>query len=134
MDLTEPPPGRTKEVVPRLSRVLIRVNNIEAATAFYDHILGHAGQRVSSGRCHYPLGGATLAVYDPRAEGDLHDMEVIAGHAQIYVEVDDLEHTFLAVESAGAPVVGPIATHGGERSFHAYDPSGNRLCFVSARR
>jgi predicted enzyme related to lactoylglutathione lyase len=135
MPLTVPPRGGKKEGVPRLSRVLIRVNNIEAATAFYDHILGTPGQRVSAGRCHYPLGGAALALYDPRADGDLHDMEVIAGHAQIYIEVDDLEQTFVAAESAGAPVVSPIATHPwGERSFMIYDPSGNRLCFVAARR
>jgi predicted enzyme related to lactoylglutathione lyase len=120
--------------VPRLNRVVIRVNNIEAATSFYDHILGVPGQRVSAGRCHYPLGGAVLGLYDPRADGDLHDMEVNPGHAQIFVEVDDLEKTFLAVESAGAPVVGPIAAKNGERSFHAYDPSGNRLAFIGAAR
>jgi predicted enzyme related to lactoylglutathione lyase len=119
--------------VSRLIRVLIRVNNIEDAATFYDHVLGTAGQRLSAGRCHYALGGATLALYDPRAEGDLHDMQVIPGHAQVYIEVDDLERAFLAAESAGAPVVSPIETRPwGERSFQIYDTSGNRLCFVAA--
>jgi predicted enzyme related to lactoylglutathione lyase len=134
MHLTGPRDGRKKEDVPRLTRVLIRVNNIEAATAFYEHLLEAKGQRVSAGRCHYQLGAAALALYDPRAEGDLHDMQVNPGHAQIYIEVDDLEHTFIRAESAGAPVVSPIETRPwGERSFMIYDPSGNRLCFVAAQ-
>jgi predicted enzyme related to lactoylglutathione lyase len=115
----------------RLTRVLIRVPDIERAISFYDHALRATGRRVSPGRCHYALGGVELACYDPATDGDLHDTEQGKSYWQLYVAVDDLEAAFERVRDAGGHIDQAIAIKPwGERSFYATDPFGNRICFL----
>ena len=115
----------------RLFRVLVRVSDINQATAFYDAVLGIHGHRVSPGRHHYDCGRTEFACYDPRADGDLHDLLVTPGQTQIYFAVEDLQASFLQVKSAKGQIVQEIETKPwGERTFWASDPFGNRLCFV----
>jgi predicted enzyme related to lactoylglutathione lyase len=117
----------------RLIRVLVRVPNIERASAFYSHVLGCAGRRVSPGRHHFAVGSVELACYDPIADGDLHDIEQSLSLWQLYVAVDDLEAVMERVRNSGGSVVQPISSKPwGERSFYAADPFGNRICFVDA--
>lgn len=117
----------------RIARLLLRVADIERATAFYDGALGLQGRRVSPGRHHYDAGGVELALYDPRADGDAHDTEVVPGTTQVYLAVEDLEGTFARAKAAGARIEQPIETKPwGERTFYAADPFGHRLCFLSA--
>ena len=115
----------------RLTRVLIRVPDIDRAVSFYDHALGTTGRRVSPGRCHYALGGVELACYDPATDGDLHDTEQGKSYWQLYVAVDDLEAAFERVRDSGGHIDQAIAIKPwGERSFYATDPFGNRICFL----
>jgi predicted enzyme related to lactoylglutathione lyase len=115
----------------RVTRVLIRVPDIERAVSFYDHVLGTAGRRVTPGRCHYALGGVELACYDPAADGDLHDTEQGKSYWQLYVAVDDLEAACERVRDSGGHIHQPISVKPwGERSFYATDPFGNRLGFL----
>ena len=115
----------------RLTKVLIRVPDIERAVSFYDHAVGTAGRRVSPGRCHYALGGVELACYDPATDGDLHDTEQGKSYWQLYVAVDDLEAAFERVRDSGGHIDQAIAIKPwGERSFYATDPFGNRICFL----
>jgi predicted enzyme related to lactoylglutathione lyase len=115
----------------RLTRVLIRVPDIERAVSFYDRVLGTSGRRVSPGRCHYALGGVELACYDPSAEGDLHDTEQGKSYWQLYVAVDGLELAFERVRESDGHIDQAISVKPwGERSFYASDPFGNRICFL----
>ena len=118
----------------RLFRVLVRVNDIEKAAAFYNVVLGVDGNRISPGRHHYRCGETELACYDPAADGDAHDTEVNPSTTQLYFAVEDLEASLSRVRSSDAgQVVQDIETKPwGERTFWAADPTGNRLCFVDA--
>jgi catechol 2,3-dioxygenase-like lactoylglutathione lyase family enzyme len=126
--------------MPSLFRVIVPVNDIEAATAFYGRVLGQLGQRVSPGRHYFDCEGTILACFDPKADGDGYDARPLP--EPIYISVDDLESTFTLARDAGAvfsnqvvPEVGPLGSIAlrpwGERSFYASDPFGNPLCFVS---
>jgi catechol 2,3-dioxygenase-like lactoylglutathione lyase family enzyme len=125
--------------MPRLYRVLVPVADIEAASRFYEQVLGIEGQRVSPGRHYFDCDGTLLACFDPQADGDGRDAR--PNPECIYLAVPDLENTFGACRQAGAtfapgspPAVGPlgeIATRPwGERSFYVSDPFDNPLCFV----
>jgi predicted enzyme related to lactoylglutathione lyase len=115
----------------RLTRVLIRVPDIERAVSFYGHALGTAGRRISPGRCHYALGEVELACYDPAADGDLHDTEQGKCYGQLYVAVDDLEAAVERVRDSGGHIHQAISIKPwGERSFYAADPFGNRIVFL----
>src|SRR5262249_50045970 len=115
----------------RVTRVLIRVPDIERAVSFYDQALGTAGKRVSPGRCHYALGGFELACYDPAADGDLHDAEKGRPFGQFAGAVADRKGACEGVGDGGGHIHQPISIKlWGERIFYATDPFGNRLCFL----
>ena len=126
--------------MPSLFRVIVPVSDIEAAAAFYGHVLGQPGQRVSPGRHYFNCEGTILACFDPKADGDGYDARPLP--EPIYISVENLESTFTLARDAGAilsdqvvPEVGPLGSIAlrpwGERSFYASDPFGNPLCFVS---
>ncbi len=54
----------------RLFRMIVPVEDIERATAFYSRLLGIAGERVTSGRHYFDCQGVILACWDPLADGD----------------------------------------------------------------
>jgi predicted enzyme related to lactoylglutathione lyase len=82
---------------PRLFRVIVPVSDIELAAAFYSAILNPTGVRVSSGRDYFKCGEVILACFDPRADGDPWDAAPNPDH--IYFSVDDLEESFLRVQT-----------------------------------
>lgn len=123
-----------------LYRVIVSVNDIDAAQTFYAHALGQPGRRVSPGRHYFDCEGTILACFDPRADGDAHD--AAPNPEALYLAVDDLEETYARCKSAGGafpdaapPGVGPLGVIAkrpwGEESFYVADPFGNSLCFVS---
>jgi uncharacterized glyoxalase superfamily protein PhnB len=115
----------------RLYRVIVPVADIERARTFYAAVLEHDGVRVSPGRHYFPCGGAILACFDPRADGDPWDAAPNPDH--IYFAVDELEASFERAKAAGASITRPIETQPwGERSFYCADPFGNKLCFADA--
>jgi predicted enzyme related to lactoylglutathione lyase len=116
-----------------LFRVIAPVADIDAAASFYGRILDDPGRRISPGRHYFGCGGAILACFDPRADGDPWDARPNPDH--LYFAVSDLELVFSRVQGAsGAVVQRPIETQPwGERSFYCSDPFGNKLCFVDER-
>jgi predicted enzyme related to lactoylglutathione lyase len=120
----------------RLYRVILPVNDIEAAERFYSHLLGEPGRRVSPGRHYFDCGGTILACYDPVADGD----ELGSGWQQheneyLYFAVADLEAILQRVASAPDGMIeAPIETMPwGERMFYLRDPFGNGISFVDER-
>jgi predicted enzyme related to lactoylglutathione lyase len=117
----------------RLFRVIVPVSDIEEAAAFYSAVLEQPGKRISPGRHYFGCGGAILACFDPRADGDAWDAKPNPDH--VYFAVDDLETCFRRVqERPNGSIQRPIETQPwGERSFYCTDPFGNKLCFVDER-
>jgi uncharacterized glyoxalase superfamily protein PhnB len=129
-----PSPERVNDMTaPRLYRVILQVNDVEKAAAFYGAVLGAPGRRVSPGRHYFDCGGTILACYDPRADGDAADARPNPDH--VYLAVGDLEAVFERAKKAGCREIEPaIETRPwGERSFYAKDPFGNPICFVDEK-
>ncbi len=118
---------------PNLFRVILRVSNIERAVAFYTHLLGLPGQRVSGGRHYFDCAGTILACFDPQADGDGYDARPNPEH--IYFAVAELEATFARAQEAGCIALDDTieTPPWGERSFYAEDPYGNPICFVDEK-
>ncbi len=123
----------------RLYRVILPVANIEEAARFYGVVLGQPGKRVSGGRHYFgsaETGGAILACYSPRDDGDgrkygdtwrQHPLQYV------YFSVHDLEAARTRCVSAGGKEITEIAKMPwGETMFYALDPFGNPISFVKA--
>lgn len=120
-----------------LYRVIVPVDDIEAARVFYQAVLGTPGRAVSPGRHYFDCEGTILACFDPRADGDGYTAP--PNPEPLYLAVPDLEATYEACREAGATFsrgtshgpMGEIAARPwGEESFYVTDPFGNPLCFV----
>ena len=124
----------------RLYRVVLPVNDLNAAVSFYAALLEQPGMRVSNGRHYFMCGGVILAIYDPRGDGD--DRMPRPNFDHVYFAADDLEAVFARAQKVGGlstvmgdgPLpMGEIARRPwGERSFYMNDPFGNPICFVDA--
>jgi predicted enzyme related to lactoylglutathione lyase len=116
----------------RLYRVILPVDDIERAAAFYGALLEVEGERVSPGRHYFDCGGAILACYDPAADGDAmgggwrqHENQYL------YFAVEDLEAAFERARVLDCQSLERIASMPwGERLFYARDPFGNPICLV----
>lgn len=117
----------------RLFRVIVPVPDIEAASGYYEALLGLVGDRVSPGRHYLDCEGTILALFDPRADGD--DVAAPPNPEHLYFAVDDLDEVHRRALSLGrGRVDAEIRTRPwGERSFYLYDPFGNPLCMVDRR-
>ena len=124
----------------RLFRVILPAGDIAVAARFYSELLAQPGFRVSPGRHYFRVGAVTLAVYDPRADGDSTTPRPNFDH--VYFAVDDIESVYRRAEQAGGlstkigdgnlPMGRIERRPWGERSFYLHDPFGNPLCFVDA--
>ncbi len=118
----------------RLFRMIVPVEDIERATAFYSRLLGIAGERVTSGRHYFDCQGVILACWDPLADGDPSFPGPNHGHMYLATR-EDLETVRVRALDAGAVLDaqrGEVARQPwGEFSFYARDPWGNRFCIVA---
>jgi len=115
----------------QLFRVILPVGDLDAAVAFYAHVLATPGARVWPGRHYFDCGGTILACYDALADGD---PEAVRPNPQyVYFAVDDLEAAYGRARTAGCSELDGIDVRPwGERSFYARDPFGNPICFVDS--
>lgn len=117
----------------RVFRIILPVDDIDGAQAFYASLLAQPGRRVSPGRHYYDLGQMAMALYDPVADGDAGP--AVALPEPLYFAVHDLEAFLDRARAAGAQfgTDGTIADRPwGETSFYCRDLWGNKLCFVAA--
>ncbi|NVJ01078.1 VOC family protein [Myxococcus sp. AM009] len=122
-----------------LFRIILPVADIEQATRFYAQVLGLPGERVSPGRHYFAAadaGGAVLACYSPREDGDAAEHgETWRPHPfqYVYFSTRDLGALRERCLSAGATAVTPIEhMPWGETLFYAVDPFGNPIAFVES--
>jgi catechol 2,3-dioxygenase-like lactoylglutathione lyase family enzyme len=117
---------------PHLYRVILQVDDIARADAFWSSLLALEMDPVTPGRHYFHTGGAILALVDPTEHAGPHR----ANPDWTCFRVPDLDATWGCAEALGAP--DPPAAEGrgirervwGERSFYTFDPAGNPICFV----
>ena len=122
--------------IPKLYRVILQVSDLDKAAEFYSTLLGNEGRRIRGGFRHYfDCGPVILALVDPSA----NDEKAQPNPDNIYFSVKDIEAVHKRAADLGCLSTGDV--HGapagdivtrpwGERSFYAFDPSGNPICFV----
>ena len=123
----------------KLYRVIVPVRDIEEASRFYASVLGEPGKRVSGGRHYFAgahKGGAILACYSPRDDGDATRYgETWLPHAlqYIYLSTENIKAARDRCLEAGAEEVTNIEKMPwGETMFYAKDPFGNPISFVES--
>jgi catechol 2,3-dioxygenase-like lactoylglutathione lyase family enzyme len=116
--------------------VILPVDDIEHAEAFYTDLLDLAGERVSPGRHYFNCGGTILACYDPVADGDgKGDGWRHHFNQYFYFAVDDLKAVFERAKGLNCRARDKAIADmpWGERLFYMQDPFGNPICFVDER-
>ena len=126
-------------MAPTLYRIILQVDNLDRAEEFYGKLLGDRGRRIPRGsRDYFDCGPVILALVDVTGE-NIPDLKPQPLPDYIYFAVDDVEALHarasdlncLSTEDVhGAPAGEVVKRPWGERSFYAYDPWGNGLCFV----
>jgi catechol 2,3-dioxygenase-like lactoylglutathione lyase family enzyme len=116
----------------RVFRIILEVGDTDRATEFYSRLLGAEGRKVGGGRVYFDCGPMIVALLQP--EGTPAPIP-----EYLYFAVDDLEESHaraknldaLSKEQVHGESAGEIGVRPwGERSFYAFDPWGNGLCFV----
>jgi catechol 2,3-dioxygenase-like lactoylglutathione lyase family enzyme len=115
--------------------VILQVPDIDEAARFYSKLLGTEGRRIWGSRHYFDCGPVILALVDPTEDG----AQARPNPDNIYFSVADLELMHqraselgcLSQENVhGVPAGDMVKRPWGERSFYAFDPFGNPICFV----
>lgn len=122
--------------IPKLYRIILQVSDLDKGAEFFAKLLGTEGRRIGGGFRHYfDCGAVILALIDPSP----NDKEATPNPDNIYFSVEDIEAIHKRASELGCLSTGDV--HGapageivkrpwGERSFYAFDPFGNPICFV----
>jgi len=108
-----------------LFRVILPVEDLERADAFWDRILGQSIDRGVPGRHYIQTAGAILVLVDPSEHGGRHT----PNPDWLYLRVPDLAATRATARELGCPDL-PTDESADDVSLCTRDPDGNPLCFV----
>lgn len=118
---------------PRIFRLILPALDLETAVPFYSDLLGLEGRVVGGGRAYFDCGPVILALLESEKAPipeyvyfAVADLEAVHARAR---QLGCLSQQDVHGESAAEIAVRPW----GERSFYAFDPSGNGLCFVDEK-
>lgn len=122
--------------IPNLFRLNIEVGDLDAATRFYERLLGIEARKQAGGRVYFSSGAVTLQVVQVPPERKPHPSA-----DSLYFAVADIDAVYERAKALGC--LSRETVHGrpggevhvrpwGERSFYARDRWKNALCFVSA--
>jgi catechol 2,3-dioxygenase-like lactoylglutathione lyase family enzyme len=108
-----------------LFRVILPVEDLERADAFWDRILGLPIDRGVPSRHYIQTGGAILVLVDPSEHGGRHT----PNPDRLYFRMPDLAASRAIAQEHGCPDL-PTGESSGEVSFCTRDPDGNPFCFI----
>ena len=119
-------------MAPNLYRVILPVNDMAKADAFWSKLLDLEVEAIGETRHYLHTAGAILALVDPMEHGREH----LPSPDWLYFRMPDLDATYESARELGCPP--PRDDEGaeislrdwGDRSFYTYDPFGNPICFV----
>jgi catechol 2,3-dioxygenase-like lactoylglutathione lyase family enzyme len=128
--LTSVEDGEMTADVPRIFRVIVPVSDLERAVRFYSQLLGMPGRGVGGGRHYFDCGPVILALLDDEKPPNAESLYLsVANLEEVHARAKQLG--CLSGESVhGASAAEMIVRPWRERSFYAFDPFGNGLCFV----
>ena len=115
-----------------LFRVILPVETMDEADAFWSRILDLEIDAVVPGRHYLHTGGAILALVDPSEHGGSNQPM----SDWTYIRVPDVEASYAVARQLGCPF--PVAGEAdgiskqvwGDVSFYTHDPFGNPICFI----
>lgn len=119
----------------------IRVQDVEAAVAFYRDVLGFEMQRSQdvSDNNALKFGEASIMIeaasnfYSDAYNAAIRERLGTPSASALYIEAPDLDALYSKVQGAGARVVDPLAARDwGQREFTVEDPEGTWLTFWQA--
>ena len=121
---------------PKLFRIILQVSDLDKAADFYSKLLDDPGRRIPRASRHYiDCGPVILALVDQSPAG----LKAKPLPDYIYFAVKDLEKVHARAKGLkclskedvhGEPAGEIVKRPWGERSFYAFDPWKNGLCFV----
>jgi predicted enzyme related to lactoylglutathione lyase len=103
----------------RLDYVELPATDIAATRGFYERAFGWSMMQFAPTYAATTSTDTNIGLQSDSAEKSAAPLAVI--------QVDDLEATLAAVETAGGVIVKPMRSFPGGRRFHFTDPSGNEL-------
>jgi catechol 2,3-dioxygenase-like lactoylglutathione lyase family enzyme len=115
-----------------LFRVILPVDDMAEADAFWSKVLDLEVDPVVSTRHYLQTAGAILALVHPGEHGREHR----PNPDRLYLRVPDLDATWERARALGCPTPTKVEKTGisvrawGDRSFYTEDPFGNPVCFV----
>lgn len=119
---------------PNIFRVIIEVSHLNNSANFYTKLLNITGRAVGGGRYYFDCGSVIFALLETQQNPKPMPQYIYFSVSEIetiYKRATELE--CLSQEAVhGEPAGEIIHRPWGERSFYAYDPDGNGLCFVDA--
>ena len=126
-----------------LYRVILPVDDMDRADAFWSALLELPVDPVVPNRHYLHTEGAILALVDPAEHARAHGLppaEFRPNPDLVYFAVEDLDAAWERAQSLGMqPLRDDDVGEGiqtqpwGERSFYGVDPSGNPICLVDEK-
>jgi predicted enzyme related to lactoylglutathione lyase len=125
---------------PAIFRVLVPAKNLRETQRFYEALLEVAGRQVAEGRVYFDCGPVILGILEyssvagalaPPTEALYFATIDLEGMHRRARELGALS-TELIHDDPASPAGEILVRPWGERSFYAFDPSGNPLCFVDS--
>lgn len=122
-----------------LYRVILPVEGMERADAFWAELLALEVDRAVPNRHYLRTGGAILVLVDSAQHARGHGLDAPAFRPLpdwLYFRVPDLDATWERARALGCPAPGRGEREGidarprGERSFYTTDPFGNGVCLI----
>lgn len=121
-----------------LFRVVVPVDDMDRADAFWSEILELSIDPSVPNRHYIRTGGAILTLVDTaeHARSHGHSAEFQPNPDWIYFRMPDLDATWQRARALGCPPAktgegeGIAVREWGDRSFYTYDPFGNPICFI----
>jgi catechol 2,3-dioxygenase-like lactoylglutathione lyase family enzyme len=117
--------------VTSISELVLEVQDLDAASAFYREVLGFEETLYGEGREDrrwYLVGeSARIGLWTPQ-EGIAGGRGGAHVHFALHVSAEDFDPLLARLREAGAELIGPIR-FSGDRAVYVHDPDGNVLEF-----